>query len=147
MNYSTAAGSDAWMAAVSRLPWKQQLAAVRARVLCDTLVQPYQPALCYMGVPARASSASVASSPTPAEPAKLRFKGVTLLYIVNGTAFYNNSAAEVATFQWLLTPKAKLAKKIEFWPSTDSRLVAFYGARAAGGAVVLTIKMPPTKLP
>ena len=136
--HPAAASSDAWMAAVSRLPWKQRLAAVRARVLCDTLVQPYQPGLCYMGVPAHAAAASVATSPAPAKLP--RAKGVTLLYVVNGVPFYDNSAAEAAKMQWLLTPKSKLPKKLEFWPSTDPRL-ALYGARAAGGAVLLTMRM------
>jgi TonB-dependent SusC/RagA subfamily outer membrane receptor len=122
--------NSTWLDSVQHLSLAQQVAAVQQRAWRDTLLAPYQMAVCGMGVSAatRRAASSLAFS-APAKP-----RGFPLIYVVNGQTFYNHDAATISQLQQLL--RSQPIRQVTLL--RDGAAAAIYGTRGANGVVVLS---------
>ncbi len=135
--FTSVASSDAWLAKVRGLPLKQQVAALRQRMACDTNVRGYVLAtsVCYTCLSAdgqRAYSAQQAQR-RQAEAADPRPRGVVLFCMVDDQVFRAGSTVD---FQRLVTKSS--VKQISLLESAAA--VAICGSQASEGAVLITTK-------
>jgi TonB-dependent SusC/RagA subfamily outer membrane receptor len=122
--------NSAWLDSVQHLSLSQQVAAVQQRAWHDTLLAPYQMAVCAMGV--SAAPRRTASWLEIAAPAKPR--GFPLIYVVNGQAFDNRDSATISQLQQRLrTQPIRQVTRLR-----DGAAAAIYGTRGANGVVVLS---------
>ena len=140
--YSTVAASDAWLAKVSQLPLRQQVAALRRRIGCDVGVhgQVFEAGVCVSCLSTEGKQAYQAAQEKRrlAAAADARPRGITLAYIVDGQWLTTEG---IAAIQQAITNKN--IKQLSFIESGAA--VAIGGTRAQNGLVVLTTShYPPT---
>jgi hypothetical protein len=135
--FTSVANSDAWLANVRSLPLKQQIAALRQRMACDTKVRGYvfTPSVCLTCLSAEGKRAYQAQQEQrqQAEAADPRPRGVVLYGMVDDQVFRTGSATD---FQRLVTHKS--VKQITLLESAAA--VAICGTQASEGAVLITTK-------
>jgi TonB-dependent SusC/RagA subfamily outer membrane receptor len=136
--YPSAARSNAWLDSARRLPLPQQLAAVRARMLADTVMRHPQSNVCLMPLSA-AQRAAYYQAQQPREQAEAaRPAGGLLLYVVDGESLATNYPAPTNAF--LQKMAAYRVQHIEFLSGPVA--TALYGTRGANGVVVLSGSPP-----
>lgn len=127
--------SDAWMDSVRRLPLPQQVAAVRARVLADTVLRHRQPALCFTPV----SAAHRAAYDRAQQPRLLaeaaRPAGQLRLFKIGTYDLADNRPTQTAAFLAHLT--AQRIRRITFIAGGTPE-AALYGTRGSDGIVILS---------
>ncbi|AMR29133.1 hypothetical protein A0257_19905 [Hymenobacter psoromatis] len=136
--YPPAVRSDAWMDSARRLPLPQQLAAVRARMLADTVLRHPQQYACITLFSA-AQRAAYDQAQRPREQAEAaRPAGSLLLYMVDGESLATNYPAPTNAF--LQKMAAYAVQHIEFL--SGPMATAIYGSRGANGVVILSGSPP-----
>lgn len=124
--------ADAWMDSVSRLPLPRQVAAVRARVLADTLLRhPYQ-YVCLMPLSATAREAYYRAQQPKAQAEAARPAGPLLLYMLDGYMLTDNYPAHTMAFLQKLD--AKTIKRVTYLKGSQG---AVFGSRGANGAILM----------
>ncbi len=132
--YPPAVRSDAWMDSVRRLPLLQQLAAVRARMLADTVLRHPQQYACITLLSA-AQRAAYDQAQQPIEQAEAaRPAGSLLLYMVDGESLATNCPAPTNAFLQKLAVYP--VQHIEFLSGPTA--TAIYGSRGTNGVIVLS---------
>ncbi|TFZ64536.1 hypothetical protein E4631_18640 [Hymenobacter sp. UV11] len=133
LQYPSTARSDAWMDSVRRLPLPQQVAAVRARLLADTVLRHPQQYACTTLLSA-AQRAAYHQAQQPREQAEAaRPVGNLLLYVVDGESLATNYPAPTNAF--LQKMAAYPVQRMEFLSGPVA--TAIYGSRGANGVVIL----------
>ncbi|NML63737.1 hypothetical protein HHL22_00805 [Hymenobacter sp. RP-2-7] len=129
------AGSDAWMDSVRRLPLPAQVAAVRARVLADTVLRHPPQYVCLTLLSASQREAYYQAERPRALAEQARPAGALLLYVVDGYPLADNYPAHTAAFlrQLAAQPIAHIA-----YLKSGAQATALYGTRGANGVVLLT---------
>lgn len=137
--YPTAARSDAWMDSVGRLPLPRQVAAIRARVLADTVLRHPHPALCFMSLTAAQREAYDRAQEPKVRAEAARPAGLLPLYRGDGYELRTNDQAQTLAFVRELDNHA--IQRVEFIKSTAPATV-LYGTSGANGLILLTTRKP-----
>jgi hypothetical protein len=135
--YASATSADEWMARVSQLPLRKQVAAIRARVLSDTVLRHPRQYVCLMPLSAAAREAYHRAQEPRTRAEMARPVGDLLLYQVDNYILATNYPAQATAFLQQLD--AKHIHHITYLPG-GAGAAAIYGARGANGAVVLSSK-------
>jgi|GEM_PF-5298331 len=137
--YPTIARSDAWMDSVRRLPLSAQLAAIRARVLADTVLRHRSQGVCL--TPLTAAQREVYDrAQAPKERAKAaRPAGPLLLYAGSEYGLSTNEKEQTLAFVQELDTRT--IRYVDFIKS-GAPAAAIYGSIGAYGVVVLTTCKP-----
>lgn len=133
--HAVADNSDGWMARVSQLPLREQVAAIRARVLSDTVLRHPSQYICLMPLSAAAREAYYRAQRPRAQAELARPADDLLLYQVDSYRLVSNYPAPTIAFLQQLD--AKHIYHITYLPS-GAGAAATYGARGANGVVVLS---------
>lgn len=137
--YLTAARSDAWMDSVRRLPLPAQLAAIRARVLADTVLHHRPQFVCLMPLTAAQREAYGRAQAPRVRAEATRQAGLLLLYHGDGYGLSTNDQAQTLAFVRELN--SRTIQRVEFIKSSAPATV-LYGTSGANGVVVLIARKP-----
>lgn len=121
--------SSAWLDSLQHLSLARQVVAVQQRAWRDTLLAPYHPPGCRLGLSAAERTAAVRARPVATKP-----WGLPLLYVVDGQAFCNTDVATITRLQQAL--RSHPIKQVTIL--RDATAAALYSGRAANGVVVLS---------
>lgn len=125
-----------WLDSVRQLPLPGQVAAVRARLLTDTVLRHHPQYACLMPLSAAQRAAYYRAEQPRAQAELARPVGELLLYVVDGYALADNHSAPTEAFVRQLD--ARRIRHITYL--TGPRAAAIYGSRAANGVVILSSK-------
>ena len=127
------------MDSVSHLPLPAQVAAVRARVLADTVLRHRQPAICFMPLSVAQREAYDRAQLPLRQAEAARPAGLLPLYMGDGYGLSTNNQVQTLAFVRELDSRA--IRRVEFIKITAPATV-LYGTSGANGVILLVTRNP-----